>query len=159
MKTRVEPIRFSLSPEPFGARPRPSGPPLAPLLAGARARGVADGLEWLGLAAVLLDDRGEVLHANSGAIELMGEDLFLRDGRLRARDHIADAALGVAIRDAVARGIASRLTISSESGPDALGARIAAMESLDDDPFQLLRVVAILERRGDSASERAGQRH
>ena len=34
--------------------------------------------EWLGLAAVLLDDRGEVLHANCGAIELMGDLLYSR---------------------------------------------------------------------------------
>jgi hypothetical protein len=130
------------APGPFGAPARPNGPPLAPLLAGARARGVADGLEWLGLAAVLLDDRGEVLHANAGAIELMGEDLFLRDGLLRAGDAASDAALGEAIREAVARGVASRLRIGHVS------ARVAAIDSLDDDPFQLLRVVAILEARG-----------
>ncbi len=32
--------------------------PLAPLLAGARARGVADGLELIGAAAALLDEQG-----------------------------------------------------------------------------------------------------
>ena len=38
-------------------------------------------------------------------------------------------------------------------------ARVAAMDSLDDDPFQLLRVVMILDRGGVSSRERGGQTH
>jgi hypothetical protein len=151
---RIDPLRLEPGAEPFGAPARAVGPPLAPLLAGARARGVADGFEWLGLAAVLLDDRGEALHANAGAIELMGDDLFLRDGVLHARDPAIDAALGKAIGQAVARSLATRLTISRRAGQAALTARIAAIDSLDDDPFQLLRVVVILERGGAG-----GRRH
>jgi hypothetical protein len=129
-------------------------------LAGARARGVADGLAWLGLAAVLLDDRGEVLHVNSGAIELMGEDLFLQGGRLRARDGTVDAELSAAIHRTLSGGVASRLAIPLESGHGELGARIGAIDSLEDDPFQLLRAVAILERQsGNSAAQGAPRRH
>ena len=83
MKTIVDPMPYNRAADGFAAPTK--AVPLAPLLAGARARGVADGLEWLGLAAVLLDDRGEVLHVNSGAIELLGEDLFLRRPASRAR--------------------------------------------------------------------------
>ncbi len=139
MKPQAEFIPFS---DPTAPTRRASGPPLAPLLAGARARGVADGFEWLGIAAILLDDRGEVLHANSGAIELMGSDLYLDGGRLRARNPVADASLAGAIQDAIVNGAESRLAIALDSG---LTARIAAMDTLDDDPYQLLRVVAILE--------------
>ena len=89
----------------------PSGGSASAALGGARARGVADGLEWLGLAAVLLDDRGEVLHVNAGAIELMGEDLFLQGGRLRARDGTVDAELSAAITLRLAG--ASRLGLQS----------------------------------------------
>ena len=93
--------------------PPARGAPLAPLLAGARARGVADGFEWLGLAAILLDDRGEVLHVNRRAVDLMGEDLFLSSGRLRARDAEIDGALGVAIRRALMGGTSSNIAIPS----------------------------------------------
>jgi hypothetical protein len=135
------------------------GPPLAPLLAGARARGVADGFEWLGLAAILLDDRGEVLHVNPRAIDLMGDDLFLSAGRLRARDPHIDATLGAAVRRAVNGGTSSNVAIPSTSGHGNVGARIAAMEGLDDDPFQLLRAVMILEWDHEFAGAPETRRH
>jgi hypothetical protein len=140
------------------SEPPARGAPLAPLLAGARARGVADGFEWLGLAAILLDDRGEVLHVNPRAIDLMGEDLFLSSGRLRARDAEVDGALGVAIHRALG-GTSSHLAIPLRSGHGTVGARIAAMDSLDDDPFQLLRAVAILEWDEEPSFRRQTQRH
>ena len=139
--------------------PPARGAPLAPLLAGARARGVADGFEWLGLAAILLDDRGEVLHVNRRAVDLMGEDLFLSSGRLRARDAEIDGALGVAIHRALGGGTSSRIAIPSKSGQGTVGARIAAMDSLEDDPFQLLRAVAILEWDEEPSLRRQTQRH
>ena len=127
------------------AEPPAKGAPLAPLLAGARARGVADGFEWLGLAAILLDDRGEVLHVNPRAVDLMGEDFvfFLR------------APEGARCRD---RRRARRCDLSRlgrrdllpprdpfEVGPRHGGRANRGEDSLDDDPFQLLRAVAILE--------------
>jgi len=139
--------------------PPARGAPLAPLLAGARARGVADGFEWLGLAAILLDDRGEVLHVNPRAVDLMGEDLFLSSGRLRARDAEIDGALGVAIHRALGGGSSSHLAIPLKSGQGTVGARIAAIDSLDDDPFQLLRAVAILEWDEGPSFGREAQRH
>ncbi len=159
MKTLIEPMRFSQAATPFGGPSKPSGPPLAPLLAGSRARGVADGLEWLGVAAVLLDDRGEVLHANSGAVELMGEELFIQAGRLRARATEVDSALSDAIREALTSGTPTTVPISLASGQGPLAARIAAIDSLEDDPFQLLRIIAILDRSGLPSRERGGQTH
>ena len=156
MKTIVDPMPYERTADAYGARPR--AVPLAPLLAGARARGVADGLEWLGLAAVLLDDRGEVLHVNAGAIELMGEDLFLQGGRLRARDGTVDAELSAAIHLTLSRGVASRLAIPLGSGHGNSARRIGAIDSLDDDPFQLLRAVAILERPSGNFVARGGPR-
>ena len=139
--------------------PPARGAPLAPLLAGARARGVADGFEWLGLAAILLDDRGEVLHVNRRAVALMGEDLFLSSGRLRARDEAIDGALCVAIHRALGGGVSSHVTIPSKAGQGRVGARIAAMDSLDEDPFQLLRAVAILEWDEEPSSRGEARRH
>ena len=92
MKNSVEWIPPTRAP----ARPQTNWA-LAPMLSGARARGFADGLEWLGLAAALIDERGETLHLNAGAIERLGDDIFVEGGRLRA----ADAALDTAISDAI----------------------------------------------------------
>ncbi|MGO9742280.1 MAG: hypothetical protein ACLPN5_12350 [Roseiarcus sp.] len=126
-------------------RMAPIGSPLAPVIAGARARGVADAFEWLGLAAVLLDERGEALHANAGAVALMGGALRLDCGRLRAEDPTADASLSQAIRDVVETGATARVDIPAARGGRGVAARIGAMAPMLDDPYQLLRAIAILE--------------
>lgn len=119
-------------------------PPLGPLLAGARARGVADGFAWLGLAAILVDDRGEALHINPGAVELMGETLYLDRGRLHARDPQTDLLLADAFCDALTLGEARNLRLL---GPDGeMWAHIAPMAADDDDSYQLLRAVVLLSR-------------
>ena len=125
-------------------RPAARAPlPLGPLLAGARARGVADGFTWLGLAAILMDDRGEALHVNPGAVELLGDLLYMEGGRLRAREPSADAAIAEAVRAALVDGVASRAHV----GPKGqLLVHIAAMPAEPDDGYQLLRAVALLSR-------------
>ena len=116
-------------------------PPLGSLLAGARARGVAEGFAWLGLAAILVDDRGEALDVNAGAAKLMGDLLFLERGRLHAREPAADAALGQALRAALTRGLAASLQIGPAS---ELRLHVAAMPAKADDPYRLLRAVVLL---------------
>ena len=81
--------------------------PLAPLLAGARARGVADGLELIGAAAALLDEQGEVLHLNARALSLLGDHLVLAGGRLRARNRALDRTLAAAIDSTLRDQVAS----------------------------------------------------
>ena len=132
---------------PRERRNKALAPPLGPLLAGARARGVADGFAWLGLAAVLLDDRGESLHVNAGAVELMGDALFLEGGRLRARDRVADLGLSEAIRDALTLSLAGNVRLVGSRGE--MWVHVAPMPADPDDPYQLLRVVALLSSAGD----------
>ena len=115
--------------------------PLTPVIAGARARGVADAFEWLGVAAILLDEQGEALHVNAGAKQLLGESLYLEGGRLRAHNPLVDASLSAAIREVIETGATARLTIGG--GP--LSARIGAFGQPEEDRYQLLRAVAILE--------------
>ena len=55
--------------------------PLRPLLAGARARGMADAFELLGVAAVFIDEGGFALHINDRARRRLGPQLV---GRRRA---------------------------------------------------------------------------
>ncbi len=126
--------------------------PLAPLLAGARARGVADGLELIGAAAALLDEQGEVLHLNARALSLLGDHLMLAGRRLRARDRALDQTLTAAIDSTLRRQVASRVALGDEASLDGLGVRIMPVTAEADESFQLLRAVAILEPRGAAAS-------
>lgn len=123
---------------------RSPAPPLGPLLAGARARGVADGFAWLGLAAVLIDDRGEALHVSDGAAALLGEALYMENGRLRGRERGADASLGEAIAAALIHGHVGNVRLADSQGE--LWVHVAPMAADDDDPYQLLRAVALLSR-------------
>jgi hypothetical protein len=129
--------------------PRPAPPSqnwaLAPMLSGARARGFADGLEWLGLAAALIDDRGEVLHLNAGAIELLGDNVYVEASRLRAADPALDASISEAILETLMTGATTEFSVTSSRG---FHVRVIAVEPAGDDLCQLLRAVAIFERVG-----------
>ncbi|MGO4869061.1 MAG: hypothetical protein ACLPGW_00370 [Roseiarcus sp.] len=151
MTVYVDPLRTEGIPDGFAAEGHPMRAPLAPLLAGARARGVADGLELIGAAAALLDEQGEVLHLNARATRLMGEGLFLADQRLRARDRAADELLGAAIRSTLRYGVASRVAVGDSPGEGDFGVRIVPVASQDEGPFQLLRAVAIFEPPGEAS--------
>ena len=133
-------------------RPSATAPPLGPLLAGARARGVADGFAWLGLAAILIDDRGEALHVSPGAAELMGDWLYIEGGRLRARDRNVDRTLAEAIEAALTQGYAANVRLLAPSGE--MWAHVAPMPADPDDSYQLLRVVALLSRARVGAAAR-----
>jgi len=143
MESVVHPMPWKSQTKP---RPAPAYP-LAPLLAGARARGVADAFEWLGIAAVLLDERGEVLHLSAGAVESMQEDLFRDAGLLRARDHLADVRLRVAISAALREGESVDLVLPTRGGREELALRIAPIGGgMGDDACQLLRVIIVIDR-------------
>jgi hypothetical protein len=149
MKAVVDPRRADGVPDGLAAQEKANRTPLAPLLAGARARGVADGLELIGAAAALLDEQGEVLHVNARALRLMGEGLFVADQRLRARDRAADETLATAIGSTLRYGVASRVAVGDGEG--VLGVRIVPVATEGDESFQLLRAVAILEAPGEAS--------
>jgi hypothetical protein len=151
MKAFVDPRRAGGLPDGLAAEGKAILVPLAPLLAGARARGVADGLELIGAAAALLDEQGEVLHVNARAMGLMGEGLFLADHRLRARDLAADGTLAAAIGSTLRYGVASRVTLWDSPGEGVLGVRIVPVATDGDESFQLLRAVAIFEPPGEAS--------
>ena len=65
---------------------RKTGEVIAPIISGARARGIADAFEMLGEAAVLLDFHGCVLHVGESAKPLMGCALSI------TRDHVTAAS-------------------------------------------------------------------
>lgn len=65
-----------------GAQAAKPGEVLAPIIAGARARGIADAFKMLGEAAILLDFSGYVLHVGEGAEPLLGCALSITSSHL-----------------------------------------------------------------------------
>lgn len=125
--------------------PRGEVAPLAPLLAGARARGVADGLELIGAAAALLGEEGEVLHVNARGLRLLGGDLLLAGRRLRARNRAADLTLSAAIHSTLRDQVASGVSLSEGKEVDGFRVQIMPVAAETCNSFQLLRAVAIFE--------------
>jgi hypothetical protein len=145
MKTLANADNASRSIAAMPGAPRGKVAPLAPLLAGARARGVADGLELIGAAAALLGEEGEVLHVNARALRLLGGDLLLTGRRLRARNRAADLTLSAAIHSTLRDQVASGVSLSGGNETDGFRVRIMPVAAESDDSFQLLRAVAIFE--------------
>ena len=121
------------------------GAVLKPILAGARARGVADGLELIGVGAVLIDATGRVLHAGGRALRMMA-------GWLRVvEDHLVPERPGDdrVIADLVGSAIAGRPTpagvrLGGLGGEPLLQLR-ALMVPGDGDPSQRLHAVIVLD--------------
>ena len=123
------------------------GDGLAPLLEGARARGVADAFELCGQPAILLGGAGDVLHVGPSAQALLGEGLTLRAGRLVPREQGAGrfrARLEAALAGGC-RGVAEPLTLAAAGG-GAMRVRILPFEGGKGNLAQLLKAVILLER-------------
>jgi hypothetical protein len=133
-----------------GATP-PISAPLAPVLAGARARGMADAFELLGVAAAFIDECGFALHINDHARRLLGPQLWVDDGRLRAADPDMDEALGAAIESALAADASDRTATNIAFASDsrgAVGVKVLPVIAEAHDRFQLLKAVVIIEKLG-----------
>jgi len=123
------------------------GPALAPLLEGARARGVADALEMAGQAAILLSGAGEVLHAGESAKPLLGAGLRLAEGRLELKDARAkgfDGLLAVAL-DGEGPPHGDGIILPAPDG-GAIRMRILPFHGGKKNPAQLLKAIVLLER-------------
>jgi hypothetical protein len=120
--------------------------PIAPILAGARARGVADAFEMLGIAAILIAANGDVLFANERARALLVPHLTLAGERLSGADEASQRGLDRMIEAAVAgpNAKASSVVLRREGVPTL---RLHATPiAAEDDPFQLLKAVIVLDR-------------
>lgn len=120
---------------------------LAPLLAGAFARGVAETLDALGLAGVFLDRSGEVVFISRAAGPLLQGRLRLHMRHIVAEDGADNQALGAFIADAVGAGngdAALRL-----AGADLDLRRLPRMAGADLSG-QMVRAVLILSGRADA---------
>ena len=131
-----------------------TGAALAPLLAGARARGIADAFELLGVAAAFIDESGFALHINDRARRVLGPQLWVDDGRLRAADLDLDEALSAAIESALTSGAPTRAATDISFASELRGAvavKVLPIAAEAHDPFQLLRAVIIIEEQGAAA--------
>lgn len=132
-----------------GREPRsqvPEQDAMLPIVAGARARGVADAFEMVGQGALLLDATGTVLHAGAAALALMGQDLSVQSGHLAAQTATANQAIQdllSALLDEGAR--AESVVLSRSDGLPALQIRGFAFAPEARGAYQLLAAVLLID--------------
>ena len=136
---------------------------LAPLLAGARARGVADAFQMMGLAAVFLDADGVVVHVNPAAARMMGSVLAIASQHVVCGTSSANRIMQDTI-SAVLRGQSSTaVAVCDEGGQPCL--TVDAIVAPGDEPAQLLKAVLLLRAwvpdmvYGGVSAEAAGAPH
>ena len=144
MKRNVLEVVTRAPAPPVQARPlRETLPPeiLAPLLAGARARGIADAYEMMGVGAVLLGHSGRVLHASERASRL------LQDVASIVSEHLVGAAAetNAQIESLIGRwlageGEAATVLQSAVSGR-RISLRVVDVPEVQGESVQLLKAV------------------
>jgi len=122
---------------------------LAPVLEGARARGVLDAFDMTGQAAILLGRAGEVLQVGASARALLGAGLRLEGGRLVAREeetHCLERPLTHVLETELVprtQGI-----ILSAAGGGIMRVRMLPFAGGNANPAQLLKAVVLLDPLG-----------
>ena len=119
---------------------------LAPMLAGARARGVADAFELLGMPAVLIDQSGTVLHVGASAMKLLGGDIAVVSRHLVGAAASTNRALQNLIAAALSgedEVVANPVFIARE-GLAPLTVRAIRIPGASGDPMQLLKAIIVL---------------
>ncbi len=121
---------------------------LAPLLEGARARGVADAFEATGQGAILLGGSGEILHLTSAARRLTAGLLRVRAGHLLGDEGLDDStrvnrALARIIGDALSGGDGVETIL--EVGAVRLAFRAVAFPGGSRNARQLLKAFLLVD--------------
>jgi hypothetical protein len=127
---------------------------LCPLLEGARARGLADAFELIGVPAVLIDMEGAVLHVGAGAAARMGASIAVAGRHLVG----ADPASNRAVQDVIAAALAGETkTVELELVGAAGGfcMRAVPMPSGWENPYQLMKAVIVFSNAPKMIDERA----
>lgn len=134
--------RASSSPQPPVRGPIDA---IKPLLAGAHARGMADALEIAGIAAVLIDREGMVLHAGPSARSLFCAELSLQAEHLVAANSDSTRSIQSLIADALGAGPQPEpIEVRRRDGGGFL-LRARRVPGAADDFFQLLKVLILIE--------------
>ena len=113
---------------------------------------MADAFDLLGVAAALIDECGFALHINDHARRLLGPQLWMDDGRLRAADPTMDQALASAMECALSADPSDREPTNISFASDSRGAvrvKIIPVVPEHHDRFQLLRAIVLIEKLRD----------
>jgi hypothetical protein len=122
---------------------QPAADDVAPLIAGAHARGMFDAFEILGQGAILLDAQGRTLAVTGAATRRLGATLALCGRRPVAGAAADDSRLRRAIRDSL-DGMPAALEIGT--GAAELSLRLLPMPA---DPNQLLAAILLIDSARD----------
>lgn len=117
---------------------------LAPVIAGARARGVADAMDLLGLGAVLIDRTGKVLHVSASGKRVMGGWMRIVEGHLVAERPVDNLAIQALVEASIgAERSVSEVGLASEDGLRTLAMRTLRLPA-DEGTAQALQAIIVL---------------
>ena len=123
-----------------------SGEVLAPIIAGARARGIADAFQMLGEAAILLDFSGYVLHVGEGAEPLLGCALSITSNHVTPTSRRSAEELQALLEAGLADPGPGRLETDLLCAQEGMRQRVRLYHvNNSSDPRQLLSAVLVLE--------------
>jgi hypothetical protein len=117
---------------------------LPPLLAGARARGMADAFDLMGKAAILIGEAGTTLHVNQAAVSKLGGTLAVVSRHLIGANAAANSALQAMIADAVAGRTHPRITLAAVEGQSSLIVEALPIVGAVGDPNQILKAIVVI---------------
>ncbi|MFN3892917.1 MAG: hypothetical protein ACK4MV_21175 [Beijerinckiaceae bacterium] len=135
-----EPRRADIS------QPATSSPDtLAPILAGARARGIADAFEMIGEGAILLDFSGSVLHVGQMAKPMLGCGLAVTGGHVVALSRKSADSLQRLIEAGLADSAPRVLEEDLLCAEEGMRQRVRLFRAPSGDAYQILASVMVLE--------------
>jgi hypothetical protein len=141
------------------SRTAPPVDAMAPVIAGARARGIADAFEMLGEGAILLDFSGSVLHVGMAAKPMLGCGLAIAGGHVVATSRKGAKALQRLLEAGLAEDAPRILEADILCTEEGMRQRVRMVRA-PADAYQLLAAVLVLEpprrvRRNRSAKQGA----
>jgi hypothetical protein len=127
---------------------------LRPLLEGARARGMADAFELLGIPAVLIGAAGEVLHIGAAAETRMGGSAEVASRHLVG----VDAASNRALQDLVAAALAGKqrsVKLKQRGIRKSVSARSLPLPGSWNNSHQLAKAIIVFDKAPKPIDEAA----
>ena len=127
-----------------GKKPAPQIDAIAPIIAGARARGIADAFEMMGEGAVLVDLSGAVLHVGRIARPMMGAAITVTRGQIAAASRRAAEPLEALLQTGLGEDAPRVLEADLLCEEEGMRQRVRLLRALGDDAYQLLSAVLVL---------------
>jgi hypothetical protein len=117
---------------------------LPPLLAGARARGMADAFDLMGKAAILVGEMGMTLHVNQAAQAKLGAALAVVSRHLIGANSAANSALQALIAAAVTGRTHPPISLARGEGRSDLTIEALPIAGAANDPNQVLKAIVVI---------------